>query len=473
MSSAPPDVFGATNETPLRSSIRDSLAEWTKCALGPLDQEPAAHHQVLIHELEDISTGANTRLIVLMPPGSAKSTYASVLYPAWWFTQHPGTSIIAVSHTASLGEHFGRQVRNLIADHQLRLGFKLVQDSRAAGRWRTTCRGEYFVAGVRGPIIGRRADLALIDDPIKSRAEVTNPQFREKLWNWLQSELLTRLKPGGRVVLVMTRWHEDDFEGRLQAHDHTEWRIIRLAGLAENDDPVGRCLGAPIWPEWEDVPGLLSKRASIGERVWYSMYQQSPGTIEGGLFRCDRIDILSDVPEFGNGRIVRAWDLASTPANGGTDPDWTVGLKLLATDTGRYVVLDVVRLRGSPHEVVTTVVSTARRDGLSVSIGLPEDPGQAGKTQVAYLSGLLVGHYVTASRETGSKMTRAMPMASQVEARNFAIVQSRWNHTFLDELGNFPDGRKDDQVDALSRAFSMLTHTGAAARRLNTTHLAR
>ena len=118
MPSAPRDVPGVASETPLRGTIRDNLAEWTKCALGVLDQEPAAHHRVLIRELEEISTGANTRLIVLMPPGSAKSTYASILYPAWWFTQHPETSIIAVSHTANLGEHFGRQVRNLIADHR-------------------------------------------------------------------------------------------------------------------------------------------------------------------------------------------------------------------------------------------------------------------------------------------------------------------------------------------------------------------
>ncbi len=473
MSSAPPDLLGAAQETPLRGLVRNSLTEWTKCVLGPLDQKPAAHHFALIRELQEISTGANTRLIVLMPPGSAKSTYASVLFPAWWFTQHPESSVIAVSHTASLGEHFGRQIRNLIADHRPRLGYELVSDNRAAGRWRTTCRGEYFVAGVRGPITGRRADLAVIDDPIKSQAEVANARLREKLWFWFQSELLTRLKPGGRVVLVMTRWHEDDIGGRLRAHDHAEWRILRLAGFAESDDPVGRCLGAPIWPDWEDVSGLLKKRASVGERVWYSMYQQSPETIEGGLFRCDRIDTVSDVPETGTGRIVRAWDLASTAATGVTDPDWTVGLKLLASPTGRYIVLDIVRLRGSPHEVVDAVVSTAQRDGRSVSVGLPEDPGQAGKIQVAYFSGLLTGYYVTASRETGSKMTRAMPVASQVEARNVAIVQSKWNYAFLNELADFPDGCKDDQVDAFSRAFSMLARSGAATRRLNTTHLSR
>jgi predicted phage terminase large subunit-like protein len=274
-------------------------------------------------------------------------------------------------------------------------------------------------------------------------------------------------------VLVMTRWHEDDIGGRLQALDNAEWRILRLAAFAESDDPVGRCLGAPIWPEWEDVSGLLGKRTSVGQRVWYSMYQQSPGTIEGGLFRCDRIDTLSDGPEIGTGRVVRAWDLASTAAESGSDPDWTVGLKLLAVNTGRYVVLDIVRLRGSPHEVTAAVVSTAQTDGKSISISLPEDPGQAGKAQVAYFTGLLAGYHVTSSRETGSKMTRAMPVASQVEARNFAIVQNRWNHAFLDELGDFPDGRKDDQVDALSRAFSMLTQSGTPTRRLKTTHLAR
>jgi predicted phage terminase large subunit-like protein len=473
MSSAPTDCRGVASETPLRGLIRDSLTEWTKCALSPVDQEPAAHHYALIRELQEISTGANTRLIVLMPPGSAKSTYASILFPVWWFMQHPRSSVIGVSHTASLGEHFGRQVRNLIVDHRLRLGYELVQDSRAAGHWQTSCGGEYFVSGVRGPITGRRADLALIDDPIKSLAEVTNARLREKLWSWLQSELLTRLKPHGRVVLVMTRWHEDDIGGRLQALDNAEWRILRLAAFAESDDPVGRCLGAPIWPEWEDVSGLLGKRTSVGQRVWYSMYQQSPGTIEGGLFRCDRIDTLSDGPEIGTGRVVRAWDLASTAAESGSDPDWTVGLKLLAVNTGRYVVLDIVRLRGSPHEVTAAVVSTAQTDGKSISISLPEDPGQAGKAQVAYFTGLLAGYHVTSSRETGSKMTRAMPVASQVEARNFAIVQNRWNHAFLDELGDFPDGRKDDQVDALSRAFSMLTQSGTPTRRLKTTHLAR
>ena len=133
-----------------------------------------------------------------------------------------------------------------------------------------------FVAGVRGPITGRRADLAIIDDPIKSQADVTNGRLRDKLWTWFQSELLTRLKPGGRVVIIMTRWHEDDISSRIQTPDHAEWRILKLAGLAEANDPVGRRLGAPIWPDWEGLSGLVDRRASVGERVWRSMFQQSP-----------------------------------------------------------------------------------------------------------------------------------------------------------------------------------------------------
>jgi predicted phage terminase large subunit-like protein len=136
-------------------------------------------------------------------------------------------------------------------------------------------------------------------------------------------------------------------------------------------------------------------------------------------------------------------------------------------------VLDVVRFRGSPHGVEDAIHETARMDGRSVTIGLPEDPGQAGKTQVSYLASRLAGHRIVASRETGAKTTRAAPVASQVEARNIAVVRANWNHAFLEELGHFPFGRKDDQVDALARAFSMLTDTAPPARQLSVSYLAR
>ncbi len=139
--------------------------------------------------------------MVLMPPGSAKSTYASLLFPAWWFTLHPDSSVIAASHTTSLAEHFGRQVRELVREYGDQLGYGLHNTGRkAAGHWQTTGKGEYYAAGIRGPLIGRRADLVIIDDPIKSQADADSPVLRERLWSWYRFDLTTRLKPRGRIV---------------------------------------------------------------------------------------------------------------------------------------------------------------------------------------------------------------------------------------------------------------------------------
>jgi predicted phage terminase large subunit-like protein len=159
------------------------------------------------------------------------------------------------------------------------------------------------------------------------------------------------------------------------------------------------------------------------------------------------------------GPDVRAWDLASTDAIGGRDPDWTAGVRMRKDVSGRYVVTDVVRQRGGPHAIEQTIVNTASQDGRRVRVGLPQDPGQAGKAQVAWLTSKLAGYVVESSPESGSKETRAMPVASQVEVGNVAVVDGPWRRAFVDELGGFPSGAKDDQVDALSRAFTMLVAT--------------
>jgi predicted phage terminase large subunit-like protein len=444
----------------------DSFSDWAVHALGASEQVPASHHRVLISELEAISRGETDRLMVLMPPGSAKSTYASILFPAWWFVHHPRSSIIAASHTAGLAERFSRQVRTLITEHGRLLEYRLAPDNRAASRWQTTHRGEYFATGVRGPITGRRADLVIIDDPIKSHADVDNTRARDHLWNWYRADLTTRLKPRGRIVLAMTRWHEDDLAGRLLAHNPAEWRVLRIPALAESGDLLGRETGDPIWPEWEDRSALLRKRTAVGERVWLALFQQSPRPMQGGLFRVDRIEIIDPLPAEAVLRCVRAWDLAATPDNGSNDPDWTVGLKLGVQGDGRWVVLDIVRFRGSPGAVQDALATAAKADGHAVPIGLPEDPGQAGRSQVGHLVRRLAGYRATASRETGSKLTRATPVAAQVEAGNLLLARADWNGALLEELREFPYGRKDDQVDALSRAFTMLAESAAPVRQM-------
>ncbi|WP_428542968.1 phage terminase large subunit [Rhodopila sp.] len=390
-----------------------------------------------------------------MPPGSAKSTYASVIFPAWWYTQHPRTSVIGASHSVSLAEHFSRRARSLIIANRKYLGFSITQDQRAADMWTTSTGGDYLAVGIHGAITGRRADLVIIDDPVRSQADAESARHRDHVWEWYKSDVTTRLKPRAKVVVVMTRWHPEDLGGQLLDQSGSEWRVLRLPALAEADDPLGRMVGAPLWPEWEDSEALGRKRSLIGERAWSALFQQNPLPSGGRLFSTDRIAVVQSEREAET--MVRAWDLAATETTGRNDPDWTVGVKLARDKTGRYLILDVARMRGSPHQIEELIVNTARKDGAKVVVAIPEDPGQAGKSQMSYLTRQLAGFHVISSRETGSKATRAMPLASQVEAGNFSIVCGDWTRTLIDEMRDFPWGRKDDQVDALVRAFTTLT----------------
>lgn len=449
-----------------------SLLDWATWIVGQDGQSPALHHRFLLQHLDGVSRGEIHRLMVLMPPGSAKSTYGSLIFPAWWFGAHPSSSVIATTHTMSLAEHFGRQVREIAREYGELLGYRLQSGQQAAGHWRTSQKGDYFAAGIRGPLVGRRADLVIIDDPIKSQNEADSPLMRERLWSWYRFDLTTRLKPHGRIVLIMTRWHEDDLAGRLLGQNAAEWLVIRLPALAEEDDPLQRQPGSALWPEWEDENALARRREVSGERGWSALFQQDPRPATGNLFKTGCIDILDAAPgTFGT--VVRAWDLANTAPTGTSNPDWTVGVKLARDERGRFIVLDVARMRGSPHDLEELIVETARIDGRAVTICLPQDPGQAGKHQVSYIARLLGGFRISSSPETGAKTTRAMPMASQIEAHNVAIVRGHWNHAFLDELASFPFGSKDDQVDALSRAFKEIFELGVSARHLTLPFLAR
>ncbi len=442
-----------------RRLLRRSLTAFATEAIEPFGHAPAAHHRLLIRELEAIASGDNDRLMVMMPPGSAKSTYASKLFPAWFLAQEPNLSVIGASHTASLAEIFSKDVQRFVRDNAATLGYGLATES--VERWTTTNGGAYRSAGVGGALTGIRADLGIIDDPVKSRAEADSETYRETTWDWFNSVFRTRLKPGGRMVLIMTRWHMDDLAGRLLSVESDRWRVVSLPAIAEENDALGRIIGEPLWGD--DAYGygaeLRGKRADYeaagAMRDWYALYQQSPVDREGALFKVAQIATMPAAPA-GRNAVVRAWDLAATEQTGTRDPDWTVGVKMARTEDGRFVVLDVTRLRGGPDEVEAAIVNTAHQDGYGVRIGLPQDPGQAGKTQVLYFTRKLAGYRIESSPETGDKATRAAPFASQVNVGNVSVVQEMWNRAYLDELASFPSGAKDDMVDASSRAFGKL-----------------
>ena len=397
---------------------RRSLDGWCRVALAAEGQTPAAHHRLLIWELEEIADGENDRLMVMMPPGSAKSTYVSELFPPWFMRRERGLSVIGASHTSGLAEYFSRKVLGRIREHGDVLGIHLACGGMAS--WSTDTGGEYKAAGIGAAIAGRRADLAVIDDPIKSREAADSAEIRERIWAWYQGDLIGRLKPDGRIVLIMTRWHEDDLAGRLLEREPGRWRTVTLPAIAEEGDSLGRAVGEALWPEWEPLEKLLAKQTAVGgpdSREWNAQYQQRPTSPQGALFEVAKIVVQDEIPPLV--RTVRAWDLAATEAGAVSGsgsrkksragPDWTVGLLLGKTTLGRYVVLDVVRVRGGPEVVERTILETACSDGPGVAIGLPQDPGQAGKSQVSYLTAQLAGYVVSSSAESGSKATRAMP----------------------------------------------------------------
>ena len=399
--------------------------------------------------------------MVNMPPGSAKSSFASMLFPAWILANKPNWDIIGASNTASLAEGFSRRVMGLIRDNPAEMGYSLTRES--AEDWETSNGGRYRAVGVGGAIAGKRANTVIIDDPTRSRADADSQTVRETQWNWFTSDLRTRLKPDASIIVIMTRWHLDDLGGRLLERQPGLWRVVSLKALAEENDPLGREPGEWLWDGEDDYGYGAELRKIYAEydeagamRDWNALFQQRPTIYEGSIFKIRNMPILDAAPA--GLTAVRAYDLASTAATGTRDPDWTVGTLLGRTANGAYVVLDMVRFRGGPDEVEATIVATASRDGRKVPISLPQDPGQAGRSQVQYLTRRLAGYRVHSSPETGDKATRAMPFASQVNVGNVSLVRGDWNRALVDELAGFPSG-KDDIVDSLSRAFGYLSES--------------
>ena len=281
------DVLDLLIEKRQRRLIRsgDALA-WCEHALSPLGQAPATHHKVLLKELQAVADGKVDRLMVIMPPGSAKSTYSTVLFPAAWYQKHRRGQIISASYNQEKANEFSEMVMRNIRENSLTLGYGFNRE-RMVG-WDITCGGTYRAVGIGGPVTGRRADLIIIDDPVKSQEEADSDTVRNSTWKWYSSDLYTRLKPGGAIILVQTRWHEDDLAGRLikgMSEGRDQWRVINLPAIAEGSDPLGRKPGEALWPDWQDEAALARIRRNVGERAWSALYQGQPRPAEGSIIK--------------------------------------------------------------------------------------------------------------------------------------------------------------------------------------------
>jgi predicted phage terminase large subunit-like protein len=373
------------------------------------------------------------------------------------------------SYEANFAASWGRKVRNTIEEHGNRF-FRIQIDpsSSAADTWAIEGRrGGMVTAGVGGALTGKGADLLIIDDPVKNMKEAQSETVRRNQWEWYKSTFRTRLEPGGIVLLIGTRWHEDDLLGRVIEEMEEDpyadkFLIVRLPALAEEPsedypepDALGRKPGEALFPERYPADALEPHKSNA--YTWGALYQQRPAPEEGGVFEKDWFEVVP-YPALKMKKVVRRWDAAATDPKAGEDPDYCVGLKLGLGEDGNYYILDIVRERMSPGKLDRLFRSTCRVDGYTVRQRMEQEPGSAGKIAIWHLArGPFRGYAFRGVRNTGPKPTRADTVSSAAEHGMIKVVKARWNKDFFYEVTRYPNAAHDDQVDALGGAFEDLT----------------
>lgn len=445
-----------------------SVTDWRDAMPGPLavamsagEWLPTRLHRFLARTLAERLLDGGARVIVNIPPRYGKSETLSHRLPVWYLNTYPGRRWIQTSYGAALAYDFSRKVRNSIASRPDLLRVRLAPDSTSVQSWNTDAGGGLVAAGVGGPITGRGAHVLSIDDPIKNWKEALSSNHRRGLRLWYSSTARTRLEGRGSVLVVMTRWHYDDFSGGLERQGG--WEVIRIPAVAEEGDPLGRAPGEPLWPEKFDRDALLQTRDEVEEFVWAALYQQKPLREQGAFFRPrEWMKVEGAVPS--GATYCRRWDFAATePKEGSEDPDWTAGV-LMARYEGTFFVVDVIRVRTDPASVEELVRSTAvldraraARQGGHYMVRWEEEGGASGKSLTAhYRDRVLVGYDAEGRRSTGDKTLRARPVAAAMKAGNILLLEGPWVEDYLRELEVFPAGDHDDQVDGTSGAFEDL-----------------
>jgi predicted phage terminase large subunit-like protein len=444
--------------------VRQSLTEW--CRLCGF--EPAAHHRLLIDRLEKVARGEIDRLAIFMPPGSAKSTYGSKLFPAWFMAGHPGKHIIAASHTIELAQHWGREVRRLFLDHDTTLGASLSLDNQAVGRWSLKSGGEYLAAGVDKRIAGIRADGIVIDDPVGSRKDADSEGVRDSTWQWYLGDVWPRLKPGAFIILIQTRWHEDDLAGRIledAKRTGRKWEVVSLPAVAEGNDLLGRKPGEYLWDNDAYGYGRTLRDAEREQppRNWSALYQQRPAPDTGDYFREEWLRPYVTAPDLKTLTIYGGSDFAVTSDGG----DYTVHMVVGIDPEDKPWLLDLWRGQTASDEWVEVWCALSKQ----------WKPNGWAFEQGQIKSG--VGPFLEKrARETktwtdirnfptrGDKAVRAQSMRGRMAMLGLQVPTLKsWYPALRAELLSFPAGKHDDQVDALGLVGQLLDIMGSGRRR--------
>lgn len=425
----------------------------------------ARHHQLICDALMKVYRGETKRLVINIPPRYSKTELAVVNFIAWAFGRHPDCEFIHTSYSTPLAVNNSTQIRNLIQHEAYREIFPGTELASDAGHhWKTTEGGVMYATGSGGTITGFGAGkirdefsgAIVIDDPHKAD-EANSDTVRGGVIEWFKNTLESRVNdPRTPIIVIMQRLHESDLAGWLlgdRGRDMTGpaveggngevWEHLCLS--AWNDD------GTPLWPEKHSAEDLR-RMEKAKPYVFAGQYRQRPSPPDGGVIKPDMIEIVDAIP----GKVVewcRGWDLGASAGG-----DYTAGAKLGRLQDGRYIIAHMVREQFTTAARDALIKTTARNDGMLLKQSIPQDPGQAGKSQVQAFATLLAGHNVHFSPESGDKVVRATPLASQVNAGNVVMLKGAWNDAFKDECRLFPNGNFDDQVDAAARAFNGMLH---------------
>jgi predicted phage terminase large subunit-like protein len=425
------------------------------------DYRDAPHHRLIARHLEAVERGEIKRLMITMPPRHGKSMLASEFFPAWYLGRNPDHYVITATYAQELADDFGRKVKNQIEDAAFRTifpGVGLSGDSKAAKRFHvegtqggiehvTTQRGAFYAVGIGGPLTGRGAHLLLIDDPVKNREEAESEVIRRKTRDWYTSTAYTRLMPGGRIVVIQTRWHEDDLSGWLQAeHGHEDWTILDLPAINDN--------GEPLWPEQYPLEELERIKRALPPRDWSALYQQQPSPETGDYFKREWIHPVDHVPPRESMSIYGASDYAVTSDGG----DYTCHVVIGIASDGRMYLLDLWRERASSDVWVDSFCALVRK---WKPIGWAEETGQikSGVGPFLIKRMLETGSYTAREQfpTRGDKAVRAQSMRGRMAMAGLHVPRDApWLTDFITELMHFPVGVHDDQVDALGLAGQLL-----------------
>lgn len=412
-------------------------------------------HTLIAEALEAVERGELDRVIIMTPPRHGKSELVSVRFPAWYLGRHPDRRIIGTSYSAHLATRFSGQARNQLDDPRWPFpGIELTGDTRSKSSWDIAGHtGGYVAAGVGGPITGSGAHLAIIDDPIKNAEEADSATYRQKVWDWYQTTLYTRLEDRGAIVLVLTRWHMDDLAGRLLAAQDAggdRWHVVKLPAIAEEHDQMGRAEGEALWPEKYGVAELERIKRAVGSRTWAALYQQRPAPAEGGILKRHWWRFYEQAPDYAD-EVIQSWDLAFKDTKSSA---YVVG-QVWARNGADFYLIDQVRDKLSFTETVRAIETLSAKWPMAAA-KLVEDKAN-GPAVLDSLSARVPG--LIPIQPHGSKEARAHAVSPFIEAGNVWLPTPQnapWVSDFVEECAAFPAGTYADQVDAMTQALDRL-----------------